>query len=109
MASSTRGKALFQLGFCLLLVMDMLVWSTTWNAPASNEGQFEQLGDRSPPFLVGTGDSQSGDIPFASGETWPFLILSLSPAVVGSTGPAVAHRIRVASYPVLPQAPPILT
>ncbi|QIB64364.1 hypothetical protein [Kineobactrum salinum] len=109
MTSSTRGKTLFQLGLCLLLVTGMAVWSTTWSAPAAEEGLFEQLGDRSPLFLLGIGDSPSGDTPYVRGETHPFTFRASSALVAGATGSAVTHPIRIASYPVLPQAPPALT
>ncbi|MDO8863558.1 hypothetical protein Q6D67_17805 [Haliea sp. E1-2-M8] len=109
MTSSIRGKTLFQLGFCVLLVTGMLVWSTTWSAPAAEKGLLEQLGDCSPPFLVGTDDSPSKDAPSVGGENYPFTVRASSVLVVEGTRPAVAHRIRIAKYPVLPQAPPALT
>ncbi len=109
MASPTRGKTRFRIGFSLLLIVQMLLWSTAWNAPASHESHFEQLGDRSPPFLPGTGDKPSGDTPLASGENHPCIVLAFALVVAAGPRPGATQRIRTASYPVLPQAPPALT
>lgn len=109
MTPSIPGRSLSQLGLCLLLIGNLLVWSASWNAPAFQGGQFEQLGDGSPPFLVGTGDGTSGDdagAACASGRSDTGLVAA---SCATTTSGTVAVRIRISSYPVLPQAPPRLT
>lgn len=109
MTSSTHGKSLVRLGLCLLLASNMLLWSTAWSATASPERQFEQLGDRSPPFLVRTDENSTGDIPLAICDTHPIIVPALRALVTGCTDTGVTHRIRIASFPVMPQAPPATT
>lgn len=109
MTSAIHGKKLLQLGFCLLLASHMLLWSTTWSAPVPQESQFEQWGDRSPPFLMRTGDSSPGDIPLAYGEAQGVIAPTLSALATEGVYPTPARRIRITSFPVLPQAPPALT
>lgn len=109
MTPAIPRRTLSQLGLCLLLMGNLLVWSASWNAPAFQGGEFKQLGDSSPPFLVGTGDGSFGDdacassvgsVPGAGFVTAPTL------AVVDL---AAAARVRINSYPVQPQAPPAIT
>lgn len=102
-------RTLSQLALCLLLMGNLLVWSAAWNAPAFQGGEFKHVGDCSPPFLVGAGDGSSGEDacapPASSGPAVGFLSVPIL-AVIAS--PAV-DRVRISSYPVLPQAPPRLT
>lgn len=109
MSSTTRYKGLLQLGLCLLLMTGFTLWSASWSAPAFHEGQVDQLGDSSPSFLVDSGDNPSGDDPYSvtpqSSSDAPVDATSL---LVGM-GVGVVRRIRIVSYPVLPQAPPALT
>ena len=57
MTSILRHKALLQLGLCLLLITGFTLWSVSWHSPAFQEGEFKQLGDSSPSFLISVGDS----------------------------------------------------
>lgn len=111
MTPSIPGQTLSKAGLCLLLITNLLVWSASWNTSSLHGGQFEQLGDRSPPFLVGTGDNSSGDDTCTctgTDSTIPSTRLVAS-AIAAACGVAVAARVRISSYPVLPQAPPALT
>lgn len=108
MTSSNRSKTLYQLGLSLLLVTNLLLWSSSWNSPAFHEGQFEQPGDSSPPFLVGSGDG-SDDEGCSGNKAGHVVIHLLSPCTAAASRVAVARRIRIASYPVAPQAPPALS
>ncbi|MFU8763853.1 MAG: hypothetical protein ACNA7T_04980 [Haliea sp.] len=102
-------RTLSQLALCLLLIGNLLVWSAAWNAPAFQGGEFKQLGDCSPPFLVGAGDGSSGDDACAaSASSAPGLVFRSAPTLAVIDRPAAA-RVRISSYPVLPQAPPRLT
>ncbi len=109
MTPSRSGTSLTRLGLCLLLIGNLLVWSASWNGPVFHGGQFEQLGDGSPPFLPGNGEGFSGDdtgsIPDAG---WP-AIGWLSVPVPVALAIAAPARIRISHYPVLPQAPPLNT
>lgn len=109
MTSILRHKALLQLGFCLLLITGFTLWSVSWHSPAFQEGEFKQLGDSSPSFLISVGDSSSSDEPFSAAP----VPAPLRQAIVAAEVPVglvdVVTRIRIASYPVLPQAPPLLT
>ena len=109
MAPSIPGKTLSQLGLCLLLIGNLLLWSASWNAPAFHGGQFEQLGDCSPPFLVGAGDGSSGDDACADSHAATSRTGLAASPVEGAVRAAVATRIRISRYPVLPQAPPVFT
>jgi len=109
MPTSLPCKTLSRLGLCLLLTGNLLVWSIAWNVPVFHGGQFEQLGDCSPPFLVGTGEGSSGEDAFAApASSAPGAGFRSAPtlAVIASSA---AVRVRISSYPVLPQAPPRLT
>lgn len=109
MTPAIPRRTLSQLGLCLLLMGNLLVWSASWNAPAFHGGEFKQLGDWSPPFLVGAGEGSSGDNSCASSiSSAPGSGFLIAPtlAVVDL---AAAARIRISSYPVLPQAPPAIT
>jgi len=106
MPTSLPCKTLSRLGLCLLLTGNLLVWSIAWNVPVFHGGQFEQLGDCSPPFLVGSGDGSSGEdacIDSTTGKTGNGWARSPTPALAPV---AVAARIRSTSYPVLSRAPP---
>lgn len=109
MSSTTRFKGLLQLGLCLLLITGFTLCSASWSTPAFHEGQFELLGDSSPPFLVDSGDNSSGDDPYsATPRTSSDAPVDATSLQVGM-GVGVVRRIRIVSYPVLPQAPPALT
>ncbi|MEQ9462835.1 MAG: hypothetical protein RJQ10_04185 [Haliea sp.] len=109
MTPSISGRSLTQLTLCLLLIGNLLVWSASWNAPAFHGGQFEQLGDGSPPFLPGTGEGFAGDDAAAMpGHGWP-AVGWLSTPVMFALAMTVSARIRISHYPVLPQAPPLNT
>jgi hypothetical protein len=102
-------RTLSQLSLCLLLIGNLLVWSAAWNAPAFQGGEFKQLGDCSPPFLVGTGEGSSGeDACAAPASSAPGAGFRSAPTLAVIASPAAA-RVRISSYPVLPQAPPRLT
>lgn len=109
MTPPISGRSITQLALCLLLMGNLLVWSTSWNAPAFHGGQFEQLGDGSPPFLPGNGEgfssADSGAIPV---QGWPAVGWLTTPVTVVLAIAAPA-RIRISHYPVLPQAPPFNT
>ncbi|QIB64640.1 hypothetical protein [Kineobactrum salinum] len=107
MTSSHHGKTLYQLGLSLLLVTNLLLWSSSWNSPAFHAGQFEQPGDSSPPFLVGAGDGSDDE---ACGDASANRAVLPSPDLRCAAGSriAVARRIRIASYPASPRAPPAL-
>ena len=102
-------RTLSQLALCLLLMGNLLVWSAAWNAPAFQGGEFKQLGDCSPPFLVGAGEGSSGDDACAvPANSAPGVGFHSAPILAIIASPTAA-RVRISSYPVLPQAPPILT
>jgi hypothetical protein len=107
MTSSQRSKTLYQLGLSLLLVTNLLLWSSSWNSPAFHDGQYEQPGDSSPPFLVGSADGSDDEGCAANNASHSAVHLRSSHTVAASRV-AVARRIRIASYPVSPQAPPAL-
>lgn len=109
MAPSIPGKTLSKLGLCLLLIGNMLLWSASWNAPALHGGQFEQLGDCSPPFLVGTGDGSPDENTCADSARTKFETGLVSASTVATVRGVAGARIRISSYPILPQAPPAFT
>ncbi len=109
MTPSIPGQTLSKAGLCLLLITNLLVWSASWNTSSLHGGQFEQLGDRSPPFLVGTGDNSSGDDTCTGTDSTIPSTRLVASAIAAACGVAVAARVRISSYPVLPQAPPALT
>lgn len=109
MTPSIPGRNLSQLALCLLLIGNLLVWSASWNAPAFHGGQFKQLGDCSPPFLVGTDDDSSADETVAASPSGVFDTGSFSSLIIAAVGVTAVARIRITSYPVLPQAPPGIT
>jgi len=109
MTPSIPHRTLSQLGLCLLLMGNLLVWSASWNAPAFYGGEFKQLGDCSPPFLVGAGDGSSGEDACTGSASG----LPDTPFVAATTmvvpGVSAAARVRISRYPLQPQAPPRLT
>ncbi len=111
MTPSIPGRTLSQLALCLLLIGNLLVWSASWNAPAFQGGEFKQLGDCSPPFLVGTGTGDSSpDGDTCSGSASRVFASGYYPSpILAAAGVTAVARIRMTSYPVLPQAPPGIT
>mgnify|MGYP003679024049 CR=1 FL=1 len=101
------GNRLDRLGLCCLLLVNVLLWSAPSLVPLGKEGQFEQLTATAKPFLVKHWDSPN-DEPATYRAPRSFAILSSYKPVQARFGESVERRIRISSYPVVPQAPPSL-
>jgi len=109
MSMSFPSRALAKLAFAALLIVNVLAASAFSRTPEPNTGHVEQLGDSSAALLLAFGESSSadddGDVAVCGGSGRDF---------GSAVGPVfahgvVAHRIRINRYPVLPQAPPLIT